>query len=147
MKKRMIITASILIFLFLTARLIIQRVQNGRDEKQWYIDQLHFEFSGEIDSLTIYRKNLGLILFHLTRGTIDQSYENKLNRRLHHNGSIRFLVFNENNKIEMISKTPTLYLRGDSVCINTNENQIIIYRKGKEISRDKILNSLRGRPF
>jgi len=152
MKKWLIITLSILILLFLIVRLFTIQSQNVKNERQWYIGQLHFDFSGEIDSVTFLRKDLGLILFHVTRGNVDQSlesYENKLNDQLEHNGNLRFLVFKSKRKIEIEfpMDNPTQYLPGDSVYVNTNENHINIYRNGNEISKVEVIASLRGRPF
>jgi len=152
MKKGLLITLSILILLFLIILLFINHSQNVKKERQWYIGQLHFDFSGEIDSSIFLRKGLGLISFHVTRGNVDrslESYENKLNDQLESNGNLRFLVFKSKEKIEIEfpMNRPTQYLPGDSICVNTNENHIVIYRNGKEISKVEAIESLRGRPF
>ena len=86
----------------------------------------------------------GLIRFHLTRGNVDDSHEDNLNCKLEHNESIRLLVFKNDDEIEIFTHTPTLYLPGDSIYINTDKNTMIVYRTGREISKDEIKSRLQG---
>jgi hypothetical protein len=144
MKKRLIIILSILMLLFLIARPIYIYLNGFFAERKWYVEQLNIDLSGEIDSINVMKEKAGFILFHLTRGNVDSSHEDSLNTKLKHNENIRFLVVKQDDKLEIFTHTPTLYLRGDSICIDSDRNSLIIYRSGREISKSDISSHLQG---
>jgi len=144
MKKRVIIILSILVLLFLIARPIYIYLKGFYDERRWYVEQLNIDLSGEIDSINVMKEEAGFILFHLTRGNVDSSHEDSLNTKLKHNGYIKFLGFKQDDKLEIFTHTPTLYLRSDSIYVNSDRNSLIIYRDGQEISKSEISAHLQG---
>ncbi len=150
MKKWFIIGLSVLALLFLIVRPVKNYIVNIEDEKQWYAGQLQFEFSGAIDSVTILKKEIGLILFHVTSGSSVQQLalrEQNLNDQLEHSKYLQFLVFRPFDKIEIISRNPTICLPGDSIYVNTNKDEISVYRNGEQISTDKVKFALRTKPW
>jgi len=108
------------------------------------MSKLDLEFSGVIDSVTTEDKNHGLLLFHVTTGSVDALIEQKLNEQLDIDKKFLFLVEKANHKFEVATHKPTMCLRGDSVYINTSKNLISIYRNGKKISEEDAMSALRG---
>ena len=135
------------IFLFLVGRLLINGYSEGEAERRWYIEQLGFEFSGMVDTVIMKTKYHGLIIFHVTEGIVDKAREDRVNEQLVHNRRIRFLTFRPKDQIQFTSKIAYQYLPGDSVCVNTGQNQIVMYRKGKRISGYPVMESLNERFF
>ncbi|CAN5301798.1 hypothetical protein BH09BAC3_BH09BAC3_19040 [soil metagenome] len=144
MKKWLVICGSILLMILLVVRLIITANDDSKEERSWYVNQLHFNISGEIDSIKSFNDGKqGRIFFHLTKGSIEKSHEKRVNKKLKHNEYLRFLFYKNGDEIYISIFKPDLYLAGDSIRINTDANSIRIYREGKEISNSKVLTSLR----
>ena len=127
--------------------MIVNRVNDSESEKQWYVNQLGFEFSGEVDSVIMHGKYHGLLVFHLTKGGIEKSREAKLQHELKDNGSLRLFVHYPKGQFEMITPIAYKYLRGDSIYVNTSEDRISLYRNDKLISQYEVMASLRSAPF
>jgi len=147
MKRWLMIVLATGLFVFLVGRLLINGYSKGEAERQWYIDQLGFEFSGKVDTVIMKTKYHGLIVFHVTEGNVNKAREDRLNEQLVHNSNIRFLVFKSRDQIQFTSKIAYQYLPGDSVYINTKQNQIVMYRMGKRISGYPVTESLNERFF
>jgi hypothetical protein len=144
MKKILIIAGSIVVLILLAINAIRQNISGQEEERQWFLDQLDYEFSGEVDSIRIVREKLGFVRFHLTRGEATPHTENKLNRKLKDVNSIYLLMFRPENKIDIITRSPLLLKKGDSLVVNSDQDQMVFYRKGKEIAKDKISSITRA---
>ena len=127
--------------------MIVNSVNDSDSERQWYISQLGFEFSGEVDSVIMHGKYHGLLLFHITNGKIDKSKERKLQHKLKDNRRLELFVHQGEGQFEMITPIAYKYLRGDSIYVNTSEDRISLYRKNKLISQYEVMASLRSAPF
>ena len=71
MKKWIIWIGVIGIIVFLTIRIFSNHVDGVKDEKKWYLEQLGFEFSGELDNHDLPDK----VLFRITGGQLDTEKE------------------------------------------------------------------------
>ena len=142
MKKKIIIILSILLLIFLIVRPIYNYLKKFKADRKSYVEQLHFDFSGSVDSVRVITNGVGFVHFHTTRGEVNRLREDSLNNALGRNGSIRFLAFKHDDDIEIFTATPALYLPGDSICINTDEETVIVYRHGKVISKDEVASHL-----
>ncbi len=148
MKKTIIIAGSILLLLFLTYRMLTEHVSNMEDERERYIGKLAFEFCGQVDSVKMLGSDRGLVWFHPTSGSFDPSREGLFNEGLKYNADLRLLIIRRRNGLPaIINRKVNLLLAGDSICINSSENRIVYYRKGKEILSLKATGALNGRPF
>jgi hypothetical protein len=127
--------------------MIMNRVKDSDTEKRWYMSQLGFDISGEIDSVIMDGKYHGSLVFHVTKGRIDKSREEKLRNELEHNRRLRLFVHYPNGQLEMITPIAYKYRSGDSIHINSNEDRIFLYRKNKLISQYELMASLRSAPF
>jgi hypothetical protein len=147
--KRWIIGIAITLVLFaLVARLIIKGFRNRGNERKWYVENLNYNFSAEIDSIRLLnKKGFGFIICHPTNGNFNISVEDSLVRHLKHHKRMRFLTRARGGNVEFISGNADQYLRGDSVCINSENNKILIYRKGNKVYDNELIASIRGAPF
>jgi hypothetical protein len=146
MKRVLIIGGSIIVLILLAINAIRENGRKGKEERQWFLESLDYDFSGEIDSIRIVRDKLGFVRFHLTRGgsEVNPHVENKLNRQLKENHAIYVLMFRPGDKIDIITRNPLLLKKGDSLALNSDLDQMTFYRDGKEIAKDKISSLTRA---
>ncbi|HRI78359.1 MAG TPA: hypothetical protein PLR06_02390 [Cyclobacteriaceae bacterium] len=144
MKKTLLIIGSILFLIFLGVNGVRMQIGRFKSEKQTFIDELHLEFSGSVDSIRVLGQNLGVIIVHLTDGEVDSTREVTLRKALKHNDGLRFLRYKTTDAIKILSHESKKYKAGDSIRINTDENIIRIFRKGEKVGESTIENSLRG---
>ncbi len=132
------ITAMVLLLIY---RLFTQHVDGVKTEKAWFLSELNYEFSGEVD--TVNRANH--ILFHITHGHLDTNRENELREQLKYWGQLVLFLYKD-DKIEMLNGSAK-YQPGDSLYLNSDLNVVRIFRKGQLIKESELVGSLRGRPF
>ena len=143
-----IVVAALIIFI-LGGRLVIRKIGRFKTEKEWYVQQLKYTFSAEIDTVIMRnkKKGFGLIVFHLTQGAANTSVEDSLNRHLTHFKRIEFLRLKPDEKIEIISGTAGRCAQGDSISVNSSNNKIMVFREGNKVSETQVSESLRVRPI
>src|SRR2546421_8383731 len=122
MKKGLILFIAIAILFLLIIRGFFLHRERLREEKLWYVEHLHFEFSAKIDSPIV--KRYGLLFFHIVDGTVDQFVERQLNQKLKHNGNLRFILNRRNGRLATATTEATKYAVGDSIRVITNQNVI-----------------------
>ena len=144
MKQTLIIIGSIIFLILLGVNGVRMQIGRFKSEKQKYIDELHLEFSGSVDSIRVLGRNFGVVIVHLTDGAVDSTREAELGKELKHNEGLRFLRYKSPDAIRILSHEANYYKIGDSIRVNTDENLIRIFRKGKKVNESTIENSLRG---
>ena len=144
MKKTLIIIGSIILLILLGINGIRMQIGKFKSEKQKYIDELHLEFSGSVDSIRVLGRNLAVVVVHLTDGAVDSTREVELGKEIKHNRGIRFLKYKSKDAIKILSHEANSYKVGDSIRVNTDENLIRIFRKGEKVAESTVENSLRG---
>ncbi len=147
MKKWLIIIGSVVVLMLLVARLIYTAITGEKYEKRWYVSELHYDFSAEVDSVETYHQNGGSVHFHLTRGSVETSHERKLNKNLKHNRYLGFVYYSRGDGARIFTSRPLRYKAGDSLSVNSDKDNLTFYRNGKEIANAKISESLSHRPF
>lgn len=143
MKKTLVWIVSITLLILLTIRLFKKHIDDVESERHWYIEQLDFEISGEIDTIRS-PKN---ILFHVTNGNLDIQKEENLRSKLNHSRALLLLRHHPNGYVDLRVENAQMYKAGDSIYLNTNKNIVRIYRDNRLIFEKRLLKSLRGRPF
>lgn len=130
--------------ILLVARIIYVEVKGHDDEKVWYATNLDLEFSARIDSAKRSRLH-----FHMTKGTVSDSMEWVLNKKLKYHDMLQFLLFRKQDglTIAFYEAPADVYQPGDSMRVNTSENSIRIFREGKLVGQNKVSNCLRENPF
>jgi len=147
MKKWIVILFAVALMAFLLVKGIQRQSRKVDDERKWYVEQLHYDFSGEIDSIQLLNAKIGRVLFHFTRDSIDRSKEDNLNLKLKHNGNLRFLIPKIEGRMILISRNADRLAPGDSLIVNTDMNQITVFRKGVKIVENDAISYMNGRPF
>lgn len=130
----------------MAVRGVYQKANRIELERQWFVDQLNFRFSLQVDSVVANEKG-GYLMSHLISGKMDNSKEFTLNQQLKHHKQIRFLRYRANGQCDVISRWANKSKVGDSIQIDSFKNQILFFRDGDTISRAKISNFLRERLF
>lgn len=143
MTRKIIWIATITVLILLTVRMFAHHVNGVRNEKVWYLEQLGFEFSGELDSAGW----PGRVLFHVTGGHLDTEKESEIKEQLKYNGMLDLLLYEDNGKLDLVIPDPHHYLPGDSLYLNSKLKVVRFYRDGKLLGEHDLVKSLRGRPF
>ena len=147
MKSWLIFAAGMIIVFALVVRLIIRKSSRVKDEREWYVQNLNFKFSAELDTVELINKNgVGYLIFQLTSGRMDPSTEDSLKRHLKDHERLRFLPRRRDGKISLISGAVKKYQKGDSLFVNSAKDQIVIFRDTLKLWERSISGALRGEP-
>jgi hypothetical protein len=146
MKKWLIISLSAPALGLLAYNAIRKKAGRVLEEREWYVSQLDYKFSGKIDSVRRIGSQKGFIIFH-TNDSIDETLEPFLNRKIKSNGRLRFLVFNPPGKITIFSPAGGKAMAGDSIYVDSAADRLYIFRDGEKVTESVISKYLRGRPF
>jgi hypothetical protein len=143
MKKNLTWAISAGIILLLLFNLGSRHVKGVKSEKDWYLSQLEFDFSGIVDN----PEKKGQALFYVTHGRIDLNKESQLKKQLRFNGLLDLFLYRQDGKIDLMIPKNIALEKGDSVYINTNLKIARFFRRGELISEHSLSKSLRCRPF
>ncbi len=143
MRKRLLWGAAALGLLFLIWNMGRQHVDGVRSEKEWYLSELGFDFSGVVDSA----EKKGQALFHVRHGKLDTERENVLKKELRFNGMLDLFIYRADGKSDMMLPDEAGVRKGDSVYVNSQLKIARFFRNDTMIYERSLLKSLRGRPF
>ncbi|WP_276371943.1 hypothetical protein [Chryseolinea sp. H1M3-3] len=143
MKKGLIWTVIVAVVLLLIWNLGSEHVDGVKSEKDWYISQLKFDFSGVLDSA----EKKGQALIRVTRGHIEFDKEARLKDKLRFNGLLDLFLYRQDGKIDLMISGQVQLQPGDSVYVNTELKTAKFFRDGEMMYEQPLLKSLRGRPF
>lgn len=146
-KNWIILAGAFLLLILLAVRGIYKTVSRVDEEKKKYVSELNLTCTLQIDSIAIFGGNSGALYCNLISGKIDNNAEFKLNQKLLHHKRMRFLNYRADGRYALFSRRANKYLVGDSLKIDSGQDQIIFYRAGQEIWKAKVTNSLRERIF
>src|SRR5687768_11500517 len=119
MKTFLIVAGILVIVLLLGFRILYGKFSGGKEERTWYTQQLHYNFSAEIDTVIMLRGSAGLGRIVCTKviGEVNPSVEESLNYHLTNHKSLRLLKTSPDNKLEFLIIGAEQYLPGDSLFI------------------------------
>jgi hypothetical protein len=137
-RTRWIIAAVILLLLVL--RLFYTHLTALSREKAWYISQLNFTFSARVDSVI----RPGRALIEITGGDVDPHREWELKDDIKAHG-ILHLIIASGGKYDL--RLPAAAMKNDSLSINSDADELSLYRNGQLIISRSLSASLRQRPF
>ena len=143
MKKALIWITIVAVLVLLVWNMGSDHVKGVKSEKEWYLSQLKFDFSGSLDSA----EKRGQALFHITKGRIDINRESQLKEELRFNGLLDLFLYRQDGKLDLMISDQVPLKKGDSVYINTDLKTARFFRAGEMIYEQSLLKSLRGRPF
>jgi hypothetical protein len=124
----------------LIIRISHAHINELKEEKAWYIANLNYTCSARVDSII----RPGRALLHVTTGTMDPQREWQLKSKIRAHG-ILHLVISRDSLFDL--RVPRATLKGDSLTINSETDQLLIYRNKKLVLSSTLTQSLRQRPF
>ncbi len=137
-----------LILIFLVFRIFSGKFAAGQNEREWYTQKLNYDFSGKVKRVEMLNGadvGHGKIIFEVTRGLIDASSEDSLNRQLSVHTSLRFLENGDGEQVGFVLMGAERFKPGDSLSVNAKTNTISIFRNGSIVLSDKVSQLLEGR--
>jgi hypothetical protein len=149
-RKKVYLLVGVAIMVLLTARAgynFSNKLSNLDDERAWYTQNLRYEFSSFVDSIRFLHGDLGpgRLFCTVTRGIVNDSIENRLNKQLKHFQRLRFNEGRDEGRIQFIMPGAERFMKNDSVVVNSIMNQVHFFRQHRLIYTDKLSNLLEAR--
>lgn len=124
-----------LAILILCLYTVYKKYDNYWKEIEWYTQNLDYDFTARVDSAIAFHENgNGFLYISLRSGELDKQREDSLRNLLKHYRLLRFLR-TEKNILAIFSGSTDSFHTGDSVYVNSDKNQFLIFRD-KMIIRD-----------
>jgi hypothetical protein len=151
MKKTLFILGGIaLLCVLLVGRLFFRQNNSMKEEREWFVKALRYEFSAKVDSVRMLNENTGRLWCRLTSGDPQINREDSL-KRLFKKHDMLYLVFHRSadSITFLLPDRAKLVAKGDSVIVSSKKNTIQFFRDGKQVATDQLSNALTGfgRPF
>lgn len=143
MKRIMSVVIGVIIACLLIFNIGSKHVSGVKSEKEWYLSQLDFDFSGVLDST----EKKGQALIRVTHGRIRFDREALLKKKLRFNGMLDLFIYRKDGTIDLMIPQDIHLRQGDSVYINTDLKIARFFRDAKLVHEHSLLKSMRGRPF
>jgi hypothetical protein len=140
MKKRTPWIIASTVLTLLVVRVGYRHVEALKEEKAWYISQLHYECSATIDSVI----RPGRALLSVTNGVMDADREWKLKEKLNAYGMLH-LAIRRDSLYDL--RVPNEAMANDSVYISSDHDQLLVYRNGELLITRPLSAFLRAKPF
>ncbi|HEY0772259.1 MAG TPA: hypothetical protein VGD31_18185 [Sphingobacteriaceae bacterium] len=137
----------VLFFVGRTAYKIYNFSAGLEEERSRYASMLFYDFSSRVDSVKLNNDEPGpgTVYCSITNGTINYSAEDSLAKTLVHHTRLRFNETNTVGHLQFIMPGAERWEAGDSLVVNSQQNVLTFFRKGKQIYSDQFSNLLEGR--
>lgn len=142
MKTAIVVALCVGVLLLLIINLFRQHVNGVKSEREWYIKELGFKFSGLVDSV-----RESHIRLHQISGRFDFDKERRVKEKLKYNGRLDLFLYRNERRIELMIDSSFNYKRGDSVFIDCEAGVVRLYRDKRRLAENSLLRSIKGRPF
>lgn len=148
--KKIYLLVGIAVVVLLVGRIgfnLYSRIQKFGEERDWYRQQLTYEFASTVDSISFIEGETGPAKIHctLTRGTLDPSLEDSLNKKLQHFTYLRFNESKSEDNIRFVMPGAERFHPGDCVVVNSYTDHLQLFRQRSEIYTDRLSNLLEAR--
>ncbi|HYF68457.1 MAG TPA: hypothetical protein VD884_09980 [Ohtaekwangia sp.] len=140
MKKRFVWIIGVSILVLLVTRQGYLHFAKRKAEKAWYVSRLHYKCSAEIHAII----RPGRALLRITAGDLNEDREWELKPQLREH-RVLHLAIAKDSLYDL--RVPNGVLAGDSVCINSDDDKLSVYRNGKLVITSPLSSSLRASPF
>lgn len=150
MKKTLLILGGIgLVCTLLIARLFFRQHNRVEEEREWFVKNVRYEFSAQVDSVELINEHVGRLLCRIVSGHAQTSREDSLKRHFKEHDMLYLIFHHSGDSILFIARDAHLVNKNDSIRVSSENNSIQIFRDGKQIATDKLSNILTGygRPF
>jgi hypothetical protein len=138
-----------LVCVLLIARLIFKAGNRAEDEREWFAKSLRYEFSAEVDSVSMFNESGGRLLCRLTLGDPQTHREDSLKRSFKEHDMLYLIFIHSGDSITFIHPQAKLIEKGDSVRVSSEKNTIQFFREGEKVASHPLSDILTGfgRPF
>jgi hypothetical protein len=147
MKKVIVLIIAFAAFGLLALRLLKINSEEATHEKVEYVKELNYQFSGKIDSVVLLNRFQGLLFFTTTSGYLDKLTERELRKKQKYDEDLRFIMFTQNGKMTLLLSGADKYNAGDSIHVNTDNDNVEIFREKVLIMNGKVSQMVDGLPF
>jgi hypothetical protein len=148
--KKLYLFIGISVVILLAARLgynLYSTVEKFGEEREWYRQQLNYEFASTIDSVRFLDGEVGTgrLYCTLTKGILNPSIEDSLSKKLQHFTYLRFNESQSEDQVRFVMPGADRFHKGDCVVVNSITDNIQLFRRGSEIYTDRVSNLLESR--
>ena len=151
MKRTVLILIGIAsITLLLFVRLLFNQFNIVADERKWFVESLRYEFSAQVDSVTMFNESAARLTCLLSAGDPQIDREDSLKRFFKQHEMLYLIFKRSNDSITFVLPNHANYVaKGDSVCVSSRKNSIQFFRAGQLVMTDPLSKTLTGygRPF
>jgi hypothetical protein len=143
MKTFLIFAGIGLVCLLLMIRFFFSEFNSNDKEREWFVQNLRYEFSIAVDS--VQRHYRTLVDGRVTAGEPKFYREDSLKNSLKKHGNLRFVTHYRNDSIRFTLEEFTEEIRvGDSIHVSSKENSMAGFRTGKQVFTKKLSGVLYG---
>jgi hypothetical protein len=144
----------LLVLAFVTSVLLVRiglkiygNMKASGQERELYAQQLRYDFSMQIDTLSFLSGNAGpgKVAGKITRGTAIQSREDSLANSLKHFDRLYFNESKTPGSVRFVMPGADRFQKNDSIVVNSYQNEIKFFRNGSLRYEDKLSNLLEQR--
>jgi hypothetical protein len=149
-RRKFYLLIGIIVMVVLVGRIgynMYAKIEKFGEEREWYRQQLHYEFASTIDSVGFLKGDVGPARLYctLTKGTLDPAIEDSLSKRLQHFTYLRFNESKSEDKVRFVMPGAERFHKGDCVVVNSITDNLKMFRLKSEIYNDRISNLLEAR--
>jgi hypothetical protein len=144
MKTFLIIAGVGLVCLLLMIRFFFSEFNTHDKEREWFVQNLRYEFSFEVDTVQIYYNTRGQLSGRVTTGDPKFYREDSLQNSLKKHERLWLLNKHRNDSIAFNVQIANEIQKGDSVRISSKENSITVFRAGKQVATTLFTNEVNG---
>jgi hypothetical protein len=150
MKRRLLSIGVIgLVSMLLVVRLFFRQHSSMTEEREWFVKEVRYEFSAQVDSILMHNENAGRLWCRVTEGNPQSHREDSLKRSFKKHDMLYLIFHHSGDSIIFVIPNGKLVAKGDSVRVSSERDSIQFFRYGKEVASNKLSNTLTGfsRPF
>jgi hypothetical protein len=150
MKKTLLILGGIgLVAMLLVIRLFFKQSNGMREEREWFVKGLRYEFSAQVDSIRMFNENTGRLWCRITSGNPQVHREDSLKLSFKEHDMLYLIFHQSGDSIIFLVPNGKEIAKGDSVRVSSEKNSIQFFRDERVVATDELSNTLTGygRPF
>lgn len=150
MKRTLLILGCIaLVCVLLVGRLFFKQNSSMTDEREWFVKELRYEFSAQVDSIHMLNEETGKLWCRVTSGNPQSQREDSLKLSFKEHDMLYLIFKQSGDSIVFLIPNGGLVKTGDSVRVSSKENSIQFFRDRKQVASGELSTTLTGfgRPF
>jgi hypothetical protein len=150
MKRNLLVLAGIaLVCGLLFIRLLFRQNSAQQDERDWFVQQVRYEFSAVVDSVRMLNKHTGRLWCRVTSGDPKVHREDSLKRYFKEHDMLYLVIEQSGDTVTFLVPFADLVLKEDSVSVSSRNNSIRFFRDDQKVADERLSETLTGfgKPF